>query len=220
VNRWKEQSEGVVLPEEQAEFQRRKERFMEELGRWITPDELAEVSLRFWAISHEAVYQESFERMTLHGAEFREFCRILSQGDLRLVEESAGYDDLLGVSETNVREEQKRTGLRALLGEERDLILGQSLNPLFASTRDTAVEAGLDPDPAAQAFALVQSLETELVPELPRRWSVNPDETMRQIREHRDQFSAALRERLSVLPEDKRPELISAWVNRAIRVGW
>lgn len=220
MNRWKEQSEGVVLPEEQAEFQRRKERFMEELGRWITPDELAEVSLRFWAISHEAVYQESFERMTLHGAEFREFCRILSQGDLRLVEESAGYDDLLGVSETNVREEQKRTGLRALLGEERDLILGQSLNPLFASTRDTAVEAGLDPDPAAQAFALVQSLETELVPELPRRWSVNPDETMRQIREHRDQFSAALRERLSVLPEDKRPELISAWVNRAIRVGW
>lgn len=219
IGRWKSRTHGVVLPEELEELRTRKQRFEAGLASWITAGELEELGLRLWALQQESEHAELFTKTTLTSGEYREFCRILSHGEQGFIEEALNYGDLLGEPAMPVDRRQTEAALRTLLGDERFALFRQSCDPSFAAIQELAVQEGQDPLLALEAMAVVEAFRTE-VPLLRELWSEDPGSALQQLRERREDLRQELGKRLGPLPEEKREDLVSGWIDQATREEW
>lgn len=219
LSHWKSRTHGVLLPEEREELRVRKEQFEAGLASRITPEELEELRVRLWALQHESEHASAFSQMTLTSGEYREFCRLLSQGEEGFIEEALRYGDLLDEPTAPVNRRQTEAAIRTLLGEERFAVFRQSSDRSFSAARELAEQAGQDPGVAIDAMAMVEAFRSE-VPSLRALWSEDPASALRQLRERRDDLRRELGERLGSLPEGKREELVAGWIDEATREEW
>lgn len=81
------------------------------------------------------------------------------------------------------------------------------------------MQEGQDPLLALEAMAVVEAFRTE-VPLLRELWSEDPGSALQQLRERREDLRQELGKRLGPLPEEKREDLVSGWIDQATREEW
>jgi hypothetical protein len=211
---------GILLPEERTEILARRARFEDELGRWITPAELKELELRAWVLMEGAKQGSSLSDLELSGHEFREYCRIMAEDPLDLVDEATDYGDLLGLPDPPLDPRAQNRALREMLGEERYRQYRQAEDSGLRAVQELARESGQDLDVDQPAFDVVERLRSEWIPNVQRRWTDDPVAGLAELRDLRNQIQEELLQRLDGLPEDRVRSLVGDWLNAAIREGW
>ncbi|MBN9692981.1 MAG: hypothetical protein J0M24_22285 [Verrucomicrobia bacterium] len=211
---------GILLPEERTEILARRARFEDELGRWITPAELEELVLRAWVLMEGAKQEGSLSDLELSGHEFREYCRIMAEDPLNLVDEATDYGDLLGLPDASLDPREQNRALQKLLGDERYRQYRQAEDSGLRAVQELARESGQDLEFVQPAFDMVERLRSEWIPEVQQRWTDDPVAGLAELRDLRNQIQEELLQRLAGLPEDRVRSLVGDWLNDAIRESW
>lgn len=154
-----EDCDGVRLQEDRAAFRQLYQRFLQELGTWLSPTQLEEFMARA-GVAEDFLNEPDFDGVEITAAEGRQFFLLKAQS-LDSLANVLDLDDLHTEAEQEARQAQFQAAVRRLLGEARyaDWLRAQEheFREVFRVTR----EHHLPKDVAVQVHDIRQLVQKE-----------------------------------------------------------
>jgi hypothetical protein len=221
-DRWRERTEGVVLPADLQWLAAESGRFAERLGRVLSVAEFEEVCLRTAAVIPflQAVPDNEAAALALTPAEFRELLRrglLAGENDLERVFnwERVSTDD----ERPSRSDAQRDADQRAVLGEARAEELRLRSGPTYAITREWADKFGLDAATPRRVFAELEQFQ-QAVAALAATGREQPDAVKAEFQAAHEAALARLEQSLSRVSATNRTEQLRQWLLQAAQEGW
>jgi hypothetical protein len=221
-DRWRERTEGVVLPADLQWLAAESGRFAERLGRVLSVAEFEEVCLRTAAVIPflQAVPDNEAAALALTPAEFRELLRrglLAGENDLERVFnwERVSTDD----ERPSRSDAQRDADQRAVLGEARAEELRLRSGPTYAITREWADKFGLDAATPRRVFAELEQFQ-QAVAALAATGREQPDAVKAEFQAAHEAALARLEQSLGRVPATNRTEQLRQWLFQAAQEGW
>lgn len=220
-DRWRERTEGVVLPADLQWLAAESRQFEERFGRVLSVADFEEVCLRTAAVMEgRAVPDDEAAVLGILPAEFRELLRrgfLAGENDLERV---FNWERLLTDDERPSRSAAQRDAdLRAVLGDARVEELRLRSGAAYDTTREWAGKFGLD---AATPRRVVAELEQfqQAVAALAQTGREQPDAVKADFQAAHEAALARLEQSLGRVPATNRTEQLRQWLRQAAEEGW
>lgn len=220
-DRWRERTQGVVLPADLQWLKEESRRATERLRQVLSGAEFEELCLRASAlIEFHTVPDDAAAALALTPAEFRELHRrgfVAGENELeRLFNwERAQTDD-----ERPTRSDAQRDAdQREVLGDARAEELRLRSSPTYATTQQWAEKFGLDAATPRQVFAELEQFQ-QAVAALAQTGREQPEAVQADFRAAHAAALARLEQSLSRVPATNRTEQLRQWLRQAAEEGW
>lgn len=220
-DRWRERTEGVVLPADLQWLAAESQQFTDRFGRVLSVADFEEVCLRIAALMEGVnVTDQATAVLGILPAEFRELLRrgfLAGENDLERV---FNWERLLTDDERPSRSEAQRdVDQREVLGNARAEELRLRSSPTYGTTREWAEKFGLDAATPRQVFAELEQFQ-QAVAALAETGREQPDAVKADFQAAHEATLARLEQSLSRVSATNRTEQLRQWLLQAAQEGW
>jgi hypothetical protein len=220
-DRWRERTEGVVLPADLQWLAAESQQFTQRFRRVLSVADFEEVCLRAEALLEgRAVPDDVAAALAPTPAEFRELHRrgfLAGENDLERV---FNWERLLTDDERPSRSAAQRDAdQRAVLGDARVEELRLRSSPTYATTQQWAEKFGLDAAIPRQVFAELEQFQ-QAVAALAETGREQPDAVKAEFQAAHEAALARLEQSLSRVSATNRTEQLRQWLLQAAQEGW
>lgn len=220
--RWREETEGVVLPADLKWLEEESGRMIERIRVEVGPAEIEEVCLRVASgLSGGSDADEALAAIAVTPTEFRELYHrayLAGENDAEREFRLERLLDLDGYERPRRTESQRWADDREVLGAARATELHLRTGPSYSTVRAWVDQYGLDPSTPTVVFERIVGLRQDaaLISSMGRE----PGSLKESFLEAYTHAQVRLEESLSRVPATNRTELIREWLQQAAREGW
>lgn len=220
-DRWRQRTQGILLPEEVAALERQEVALQQRLDQLLPAADREELELRMWFVikGDGSSAEERRARLRLSAAELREFARIMVGTEISPLNQLLEFNRILDPPAPRLTKAEAEVQMRALLGEERFALHQRDNDNAYQYAESLTGQHHLAPEVAGQAYELMTAFRAELAP-LRAAWANDRALARQALLEQRTQMRARLEALLVGVPEPARHEALNGWVDQAIKEIW
>ena len=219
--RWRERTEGVVLPADLQWLAAESQQFTQRFRHVLSAADFEEVCLRAVALLEgRAVPDDAAAAGGITPAEFRELLRRSFLAGENELERVFHWERMLAEEERPSRSDAQRDAdQREVLGEARAEELRLRSGPTYAITREWADKYGLDATAPRRVFATLEQFQ-QAVAALAEAGREQTDAVKADFQAAHQAALAGLEQSLSRVPATNRTEQLRHWLFQAAQDGW